>query len=37
MVRSRAYCWVMPKSRIADPVLKAFCDWLTEEAAVHKS
>lgn len=35
MVRSRAYCWVMPKSRAADPVLKAFCDWLAEEATGH--
>jgi LysR family transcriptional regulator, glycine cleavage system transcriptional activator len=33
-VRSRAYCWVMPKSRAADPVLRAFCDWITEEACI---
>jgi LysR family transcriptional regulator, glycine cleavage system transcriptional activator len=32
MIRSRAYCWVMPKARAADPVLNAFCDWLKEEA-----
>ncbi|HEX7650271.1 MAG TPA: transcriptional regulator GcvA [Noviherbaspirillum sp.] len=37
MVRSRAYCWVMPKSRASDPVLKAFCDWLAEEAGAHRS
>lgn len=32
MVRSRAYWWVMPNSRSGDPVLRAFCDWLIQEA-----
>jgi LysR family transcriptional regulator, glycine cleavage system transcriptional activator len=35
MIRSRAYCWVLPNSRAADPVLRAFCDWLAEEAGAQ--
>lgn len=32
MVRARGYWWVIPNSRAGDPVLRAFCDWLAEEA-----
>ncbi len=32
IVRSRAYHWLMPNARAGDPVLRAFCDWLVEEA-----
>ena len=32
MVRARGYWWVIPNSRAGDPVLRAFCDWLSREA-----
>ena len=35
-VRTRAYWWVMPNSRAGDPVLRAFCDWLSQEAGGAK-
>ena len=37
MTRARAYCWVLPKSRCTDPILKAFCDWLSEEAGPQQA
>jgi LysR family transcriptional regulator, glycine cleavage system transcriptional activator len=35
LLRSRAYHWLVPSARAHDPVLKAFCDWLTEEAQLQ--
>lgn len=31
-VQARGYWWVIPNSRAGDPVLRAFCDWLSKEA-----
>lgn len=36
-VRARGYWWVIPNSRAGDPVLRAFCDWLTREASMPTS
>lgn len=35
-LRSRAYCWLMPSARAGDPVLRAFCEWLVEEAGASQ-
>ncbi len=35
IVRARAYCWLLSTARAADPLLRAFCDWLEEEAGVQ--
>ena len=32
MLRSRGYYWVIPSERASDAALRAFCDWLEEEA-----
>lgn len=33
VVRARAYCWLVPNTKLHDPLLLTFCEWLEEEAA----
>lgn len=32
---SRPYCWLVPETQAADPLIAAFCTWLEEEGATE--